>query len=132
MVEFPDGRVQVLSIAWDTCARNASICIPTSGFRPMIGCTGRKPGTELELHACAECHSTNLQKNYDLASNTYHTTFSEIDVSCEACHGPGSLHLELATRWLFWDRRYGYGLAQLKGQSRRTRSTFPPAAIRGR
>jgi tetratricopeptide (TPR) repeat protein len=67
-------------------------------------------------HTCAECHSTNLQKNYDLASNTFHTTFSEIDVSCEACHGPGSLHVELAeARSLFWDRRYGYGLVRLKG-----------------
>ncbi len=44
-------------------------------------------------HMCADCHSTNLQKNYDPATNTYHTTYSEIDVSCEACHGPGSLHV---------------------------------------
>ncbi len=49
-------------------------------------------------------------------SERYHTTFSEIDVSCEACHGPGSLHVELAnSRSLFWDRNHGYGLAQLKG-----------------
>ena len=40
-----------------------------------------------------------------------------MDVSCEACHGPGSLHVELAkTNSLFWDRRYGYGLAELKSE----------------
>ena len=46
---------------------------------------------------------------------TYHTTFSEIDVSCEACHGPASVHVELARSdsW-FWDRKRGYGLARLK------------------
>jgi hypothetical protein len=46
---------------------------------------------------CAECHSTNLQKNYDYQTDSYHTTYSEIDVSCEACHGPGSNHVEWAS-----------------------------------
>jgi tetratricopeptide (TPR) repeat protein len=67
-------------------------------------------------HMCAECHSTNVEKNYDLASDTYRTTFSEIDVGCEACHGPGSIHVELAESFSpFWDRNRGYGLAKLKG-----------------
>ena len=65
---------------------------------------------------CADCHSTNLKKNFDTKTKTYHTTFSEIDVSCEACHGPGSLHVEIAkTKGMFWDRNHGYGLAKLKG-----------------
>ncbi len=65
---------------------------------------------------CADCHSTNLKRNFDPQTTRYHTTFSEIDVSCEACHGPGELHVELAgSKSLFWDRRYGYGLAKLKG-----------------
>jgi Flp pilus assembly protein TadD len=45
---------------------------------------------------CAECHSTDLDKGYDLATDTYNTTYSEINVSCEACHGPGSLHVAIA------------------------------------
>ena len=45
---------------------------------------------------CAECHSTNLKKNYDLHSDAYQTTWSDIDVGCEACHGPGSRHAEWA------------------------------------
>ncbi len=65
---------------------------------------------------CADCHSTNLKRNFDPVTAKYHTTYSEIDVSCEACHGPASLHIELATaKSLFWDRRHGYGLNQLKG-----------------
>jgi len=47
-------------------------------------------------YMCADCHSTNLKKNYDLKSDTYSTTWSEINVSCEACHGPGSHHVEWA------------------------------------
>ncbi len=45
---------------------------------------------------CANCHSTNLQKNYNSKENNYQTTWSEISVGCEACHGPGSEHLNWA------------------------------------
>ena len=47
---------------------------------------------------CAACHSTNLRKGYAAESNTYQTTFSEISVSCEACHGPAAGHLEWVKR----------------------------------
>jgi tetratricopeptide (TPR) repeat protein len=42
---------------------------------------------------CAECHSTNLNKNYDTKTDSFKTSWSEIDVSCEACHGPASQHV---------------------------------------
>jgi len=45
---------------------------------------------------CAECHSTNLRKNYDLDKDSYATTWSEINVSCESCHGPGANHVTWA------------------------------------
>ena len=45
---------------------------------------------------CAECHSTNLKKNFDPVTNSFNTTYSEINVSCEACHGPGSGHEDWA------------------------------------
>src|SRR5262249_32715280 len=47
-------------------------------------------------HMCAECHSTNLKKNYRAADDRYETTWSELNVACEACHGPGSRHVEWA------------------------------------
>jgi tetratricopeptide (TPR) repeat protein len=43
---------------------------------------------------CASCHSTNLQKNYDFKTDSYHTTWDEINVTCENCHGPGSKHAD--------------------------------------
>ncbi|MGI9319323.1 MAG: tetratricopeptide repeat protein, partial [bacterium] len=45
---------------------------------------------------CAECHSTSYSKRYDAESDSFESAWSEIDVSCEACHGPGSKHLEWA------------------------------------
>jgi len=47
-------------------------------------------------YMCADCHSTNLVRNFDLATNSYKTTWSEINVSCETCHGPGSAHVTWA------------------------------------
>lgn len=115
MVEFPDGRVQVLSIAWDVENERWFHLYPDQDIPAgdWLHWTGKGQNWN---YMCAECHSTNLQKNYDLASDTFHTTWSEIDVSCESCHGPGSIHLELANSTsLFWDRNHGYGLARLKG-----------------
>jgi tetratricopeptide (TPR) repeat protein len=114
LIEFPDGRVQCLPISWDTEGKRWFHLYPDEPIPhdDPLHWTGRLQNWN---YMCAECHSTNLQKNYDLASDTYQTTWSEIDVSCEACHGPGSLHVELARSWsIFWDRRHGYGLPRLK------------------
>ena len=57
---------------------------------PATRCTG-PASTQTWNHMCAECHSTNLRKGYRRRTeHRYETTWSEIDVACEACHGPGS------------------------------------------
>lgn len=117
MVEFPDGRVQVLSVCWDTKDKRWFDLHPHERIAPDDWLHWTQGGANWN-YMCAECHSTNVHKNFDLAKNTYHTTFSEIDVSCEACHGPGSVHVELASaKSLFWDRHWGYGLANLKASA---------------
>jgi predicted CXXCH cytochrome family protein len=47
---------------------------------------------------CADCHSTNLRKNYDPGTDSFQTTWSEVNVGCEACHGPGSKHVGWARK----------------------------------
>jgi hypothetical protein len=72
-----------------------------------VGPTDRLHWTGIEQtwnYQCADCHSTNLRKNYDSATRTYTTTYSEIDVACEACHGPGSNHLAWAKRLGDWKK----------------------------
>ncbi|TWU29371.1 Tetratricopeptide repeat protein [Bythopirellula polymerisocia] len=119
MVEFPDGRLQVLTISWDTRKNEWFMVTPPDVPHERI-----LPGDPLHWTGmaqnwntmCAECHSTNLEKKFDLATNTYHTTYTDIDVGCETCHGPGSMHVEMAEgHSLFWDRHHGYGLEDLKG-----------------
>ncbi len=116
--EDADGRVQVLRVSWDTRKKRWFYVPPPDATEERIlpGDPTHWTGIAQNWNTtCAVCHSTNLQKNYDLATDSYDTTWSEIDVSCEECHGPASLHVELASaNSLFWDRRHGYGLAKLK------------------
>jgi len=117
MVQMESGRIQVLPFAWDTKAKRWFHLYQdeTRPVRHDDPLHWTQPGQNWN-HVCADCHSTNLQKGYDNATDTFYTTYSEIDVSCEACHGPGSMHVELAEKkWFFWDRNHGYGLAKLKG-----------------
>jgi len=119
LIEFPRGRVQCLGIAWDTEQKRWFHLYPNEPIPWNDQLHWTRPLQNWN-YMCADCHSTNLQKNYDLASDTYHTTFSEIDVSCETCHGPGGLHVRLSDAWsLFWDRRHGYGLPNLKTDDNR-------------
>lgn len=114
------GKVQVLRVSWDTEKKIWFYLTPPDVFEKIeptdvLHWTGI---TQNWNTTCAVCHSTGYHKNFDVATNSYHTTFSEIDVSCEACHGPASYHVDLAERTsLFWDRKHGYGLAKLKTES---------------
>ena len=100
LIEFPGGRYQTLGIAWDAREKSEGgqrwfHIYPNEkmDYRDQLHWTGMYQNWNLQ---CAACHSTNLRKGYDAASNTYKTTFSEINVACEACHGPASRHVEWA------------------------------------
>lgn len=97
LIELPGGRLQALGIVWDTRKKSDGgqrwyHLYPEEPVRAgdRLHWTGRDQNWNF---MCADCHSTNLQKNYDLDSRTYATTWSEIDVGCEACHGPGKDHV---------------------------------------
>lgn len=100
LVEVPGGRKQALQFAWDTRASEVG------GQRWYHLYQDEYVGPGDPLHwtgryfnwnfTCAECHSTNVKLGYSVKSDTFDTTFSEISVGCEACHGPGSLHIEQA------------------------------------
>jgi Flp pilus assembly protein TadD len=102
LVAFPDGRLQALPLAWDARAKDRG------GQRWFHLYPKDKIRAGDELHwtglqqnwnfMCAECHSTDLRKNYDEAANTFHTTWKDIDVGCEACHGRGSGHVKWAAQ----------------------------------
>ncbi|WP_349253599.1 tetratricopeptide repeat protein [Photobacterium galatheae] len=45
---------------------------------------------------CADCHTTDFQKHYDPKTRQYQSTYSAVNVSCEACHGSSQQHLDWA------------------------------------
>lgn len=100
LLPLPGGRWQALSIAWDARPANEGgqrwyhlYPDETVNFQDPLHWTGPYQNWNTR---CAECHSTKLEKNYNPVSKTFTTTFTEISVGCEACHGPGKNHLKLA------------------------------------
>ena len=100
LLEFPDGRLQALTIVWDTRPADEG------GQRWYHLYPDEEIAAGDMLHwsssfqnwnsRCASCHTTDLQRNFDMETNTYNTQWVESHVGCEACHGPGSQHLAWA------------------------------------
>jgi predicted CXXCH cytochrome family protein len=106
LIEFPDGRIQALSIAWDTRPKE------NGGQRWFHIYPSEEIKHDDILHwtklnqnwnfMCAECHSTGLRKNYDAKADRFATSWAEISVGCEACHGQGSAHAAWARDRQSW------------------------------
>jgi tetratricopeptide (TPR) repeat protein len=106
LVEFPDGRVQALPIAWDTRPKEMGgqrwfHLYPNEEIRHDDVLHWTKLNQNWNF-MCSECHSTGVRKNYDAANDRYATTLAEISVGCEACHGEGSRHVDWAREKSSW------------------------------
>ncbi len=97
LIPFEGGRLQCLNIAWDDREKSWYRLPPyeVKGPSDWLHWTN---GAQTWNGMCAECHSTTLKKNYDKQSNIYTTGWAEINVGCEACHGPGSNHRDWAEK----------------------------------
>ena len=97
LVELPGGRLQAVSVTWDTRPTEQG------GQRWFRQYPGEKLDHRDELHwtqrsqnwnfMCADCHSTDVRKGHDEATDAYRTRYAEVSVGCESCHGPGSAHV---------------------------------------
>ncbi|NOQ15780.1 MAG: tetratricopeptide repeat protein [Methyloprofundus sp.] len=100
MVKFPQGKVQVLDIAWDSRSKEQGgqrwfSLHPNEEIK--AGDVLHWTGPNLNWnYMCADCHSTNLKKNYSVEQKSYTTQWDAMNVSCEACHGPASEHISWA------------------------------------
>ncbi|HUK37477.1 MAG TPA: HEAT repeat domain-containing protein, partial [Vicinamibacterales bacterium] len=100
LIAAPGGRLQAFGIAWD--ARPAP-----SGqhWYALYADDEPRPAGDIQHwtspshnwnRECADCHSTNVRKNYFPDSDRYETVFTDVNVACEACHGAGSRHVTWA------------------------------------
>jgi predicted CXXCH cytochrome family protein len=138
LIEFPDGRVQALSIAWDSRPKEQG------GQRWFHLYPNEEIKHDDVLHwtklnqnwnfMCAECHSTGVRKNYDAAADRYATTFAEINVGCEACHAAGSHHVAWAQerqRWSLFGKPDDPSMGLVERFSERRDATWTRDAATG-
>lgn len=94
-VETEPGRFQTFDIPWDT-EQNEWFHMYPDQHLPASEAFHWTGPYKTWNNRCAECHSTDYSRNYDATERSYRSTFSEIGVGCEACHGPGEAHLAWA------------------------------------
>lgn len=102
LVAFPGGRLQALTVAWDSRPASAGgqrwfSLYPGQRFAPTdaLHWTGRYQNWNA---MCADCHSTNLLKNYDEQHDSFASTWHEQNVGCQSCHGPAQAHVDWASQ----------------------------------
>jgi predicted CXXCH cytochrome family protein len=106
LVELPGGRLQALSLAWDARPKAKGgqrwfHLYPNEEIRHDDALHWTKLNQNWNF-MCAECHSTGVHKNYDAAHDRFATTWAEISVGCEGCHGQGSRHVAWAQEQKSW------------------------------
>ncbi|WP_371193833.1 multiheme c-type cytochrome [Glaciecola sp. SC05] len=90
LVETDGGRLQVLPFAWDARSK-------LEGGQRWYHLYTHEVSKQDRLHwrqplqnwngMCADCHSDELERNYEPIANTFDTRFSGINVGCVSCHG---------------------------------------------
>lgn len=97
LIKFPDGKIQTLRATWDTDSNRwfnqyAGREVPHADWLHW------QEGGQRWNTMCAECHSTNLVKGYNVSNDSFITTYDDINVNCESCHGPGGAHMNWAAQ----------------------------------
>ena len=104
LIELDGGKYQALGIAWDSRSKaeggqhwfhiyEEDYPDEVIDFKHPLHWTNPSQNWN---YVCADCHSTQLKRNFDSKEERYHTHWSEINVACEACHGPGAEHIAWA------------------------------------
>jgi len=91
LVPASGGRLQATELCFDPARMEWFDVYGTENRQP--GEWGHWTGRGMNWNnMCAVCHNTRFQKNYDAATDTYRSSFAEMGVGCEACHGPMADH----------------------------------------
>jgi predicted CXXCH cytochrome family protein len=87
---LPDGRMYVLPAFWHIETRR---WLDWKEITPIPD--GAHDLRQIWNSNCFNCHATNLQRGFDLETRTFKTSWTEMGIGCEACHGPGKRHVDL-------------------------------------
>ena len=88
--KLPDGRIYVLPVFWHVDSKR---WMDYSEITP-IPKNSSHDLRQIWNVRCVACHATNLVRNFDADRNTFASTWTEMGIGCEACHGPGQPHID--------------------------------------
>ena len=94
LTRLPEGRIYVLPVFWNVAQKR---WIDWKEITPVPD--GDHDLRQIWNVTCFNCHATNLAANFDVASKTYKTSWTEMGLGCETCHGPGRAHVALMREW---------------------------------
>lgn len=97
LTSLDGGKLQTLPVAYDV-RRKEWFDTATSAMRHFAIPNERLDWRERPYTfntACHGCHVSQLSKNYDLATDTYRTTWREPGINCETCHNAGEEHIRV-------------------------------------
>jgi tetratricopeptide (TPR) repeat protein len=100
LTRLDKGRLQTLPVAYDV-NKKEWFDTAASGVRHS---PGGSQGEAVDWQhytytfntACYSCHVSQLATNYDIGTDSYHTTWAEPGINCETCHGPSAAHNDIA------------------------------------
>ncbi|HEX8026902.1 MAG TPA: multiheme c-type cytochrome [Vicinamibacterales bacterium] len=91
---LPNGGIYVLPVFWHVGAKR---WIDWKELTPIPD--GVHNIRQIWNTNCFNCHATNIAQGYDIGEMKYKSTWTEMGIGCEACHGPGRQHTELMEAW---------------------------------
>ena len=91
---LPDGRIYVLPAFWHVASRR---WVDWKEITPIP--EGAHELRQIWNVNCFNCHATNIVQGYDINAKRYQSTWTEMGIGCEACHGSGRQHVELMDAW---------------------------------
>lgn len=98
MFDMGQGKIQLFPFAWDSRAKEQGgqrwfVLHPDQKAYDLFHWSQMGQNWN---HMCADCHSTDFKKQFNLETQSFSSTFSEINVSCKACHGESEQHINWA------------------------------------
>ena len=91
---LPEGRIYVLPVFWHVASKR---WVDWKEITPIPD--GAHDIRQIWNANCFNCHGTNISQGYDVAGKRYNSTWTEMGIGCEACHGPGREHVALMEAW---------------------------------
>ncbi len=101
--KFPNGEMHVLPVEWNA---KTETWIDFNGLEKNIPGDGEywSDSESIWQFKCGGCHVTGMEINYDKINNNFDSTWVDLGIACEECHGPGKNHVKAASKYFDYEK----------------------------